>query len=522
MRRRDFLKSSLKGAGAVGLLGASSQASSAGTAAERVPGKQTETGVPKPSPPETQPATPAWHNYTAEDHRRRLENIRVCQERIRACMRKHLVTNYLPGQCCYNLGEYPCLKPWDPDDWDERELDQLRAQGIQLIQVHEEWNDSQRLFGGHKFAPLNPAGFRRFVEMVHRRGMKLIVYISSGFFQRTDPDFRPQWARAQDLVEIYFRYARCSPASPGWRAYLLPHLVRILEEYGVDGFYNDLGYIPLAGNRQPPTPDEVLAFDESPTHDGALADLLAMIYAEVNRRGGIVKIHSSGTSRPQTDLKIYDYLWVGEGATSADRVREAVKNHPPYVVPCVDMSRAKIECEDELYLHAIPYLQFPLLLAGRPFTGQRAVIPGIKYPPEEKCFWTRHCRAIWRHYQAHPNGPHSFGWWDSVPGRPEARPTHARWLKLYLPMVEAGTWAWLEIGDNSLLAEPLPSGVVASVFANRELYLVLANYQRKAATIRTAEPYIPAAERTGKPANEWQLPGRSLRILRRVAAPRPI
>ena len=35
--------------------------------------------------------------------------------------------DYLPAQCCYNLGEYPCLKPWDPDEWDERELDRLAA-----------------------------------------------------------------------------------------------------------------------------------------------------------------------------------------------------------------------------------------------------------------------------------------------------------------------------------------------------------------------------------------------------------
>ena len=39
----------------------------------------------------------------------------------------------------------------------------------------------------------------------------------------------------------YWDMARCSPASPGWRAYLLPRLVRILDEYGVDGIYIDCG-----------------------------------------------------------------------------------------------------------------------------------------------------------------------------------------------------------------------------------------------------------------------------------------
>jgi Domain of unknown function (DUF6259) len=470
------------------------------------------------APPGNTALTPAvLKSYTAEDHRRRLQNIALGERGVRACLRKHLITDYLPGHCVYNLGEYPCRKPWDPDDWDERELDRLRNDGIRLIQVHEEWNDSQRLFGADKYSPVNPAGFRRFVEMVHRHGMKLIVYVSTGFFERTDPNFREEWARKQDLVEIYFHYARCSPASPGWRAYLLSKLTHILDDYGVDGLYNDAGYIKLWNNRRPPTPDEVLAFNESETGDGAECDLLALIYAEVKRRGGLVKLHISGTNKPQTGLKVYDYLWVGEGGNNGDKLREAVKNHPPYVAPCLDMSRAKIGSEDELYLHAIPYLQFPVLLAGRPFTGERALIPGIHYPPEEKCFWTRHCRAIWKHYRANPDGPHSYGWWDSCPGRPEARPAHARWLKQYLPMTEEGTWAWLEIGDSDLFAQPPPKDVVASAFANRDFHLVLANYGPNAAEVTTRDAYAPAAD-AGPARKQWTLPARSLCILRRCGA----
>ncbi|MCX7886282.1 MAG: alpha-amylase family protein [Verrucomicrobiae bacterium] len=446
-------------------------------------------------------------SYTREDHRRRLANVEYAERNIRTCMRKHLITNYLPAHCVYNLGEYPARKPWTVNDRDEEELDRLRDHGIQLIQLHEEWNDSQRLFGADKYSPVNPGAFQRFVDMIHRRGMKIIVYVSTGFIQRTDPDFREEWARQQDLVEIYFRYARCSPASPSWRAYLLPKLTRILDDYGVDGLYNDAGYIRLWNNPRPPTPDEVLAFNESPTNDGAICDLLALIYAEVKRRGGIVKLHISGTNRPQTDLKVYDYLWVGEGSRSSDKLREATKNHPPYVAPCLDMSRARIDNEDELYLHTIPYMQFPVLLAGKPFTGERAMVPGIQYPPEQKCFWTRHCRAIWKHYQAHPDGPHSYGWWDSCPGRPEARPTHARWLKQYLPLVEEGTWAWLEISDSNLFAQPLPKDVVASAFANRDLWLVLANYGRSAVEVVTRDAFSG-----GK---VLQLPARTLRILRK-------
>jgi hypothetical protein len=461
------------------------------------------------------PASELFDLYTADDHRRRLENIRLGEQGVGACLRKHLIAGYLPGQCCYNLGEYPSLKRWEPGEPDEQELDRLRDHGVQLVQVHEEWNDSQRLFGGNKFTPVNPAGFRRFVEMVHRRGMKLIVYVSSGYFERTDPDFRRQWARNQDLVEIYYRNACCSPASPAWRAYLLPRLRRILDDYGVDGFYNDLGYVPLAGNPQPPTPDEVLAFPEAADRDEALGDLLHLLYEEVHRRGGVMKVHYCDTHRPLTDLKVYDYLWVGEAASSGDSVREAVKDYLPYVVPCVDMSRAKIDNEDELYLHALPYMQFPLLLAGRPVTGQRAAVPGVRYTPDPHDYWTRHFRAIWTYYQAHPQGPYSYGWWDSVPGRPEARPTHARWLKLYRPMVEEGTWAWLEVRDSALLARPPEKGVVVSAFANRNFYLAVANYQRRPATIQTRDAYVSASA-PGAAARSWPLAARSLLILTRA------
>lgn len=457
-------------------------------------------------------------SYTAEDHRRRLENIGHCQRGVRKCMREHLITDYLAGQCVYNLGEYPCRKPWDPDDWDEQELDRLYDQGIRLIQLHEEWNDALRLFGGHKFAPLNPAGFRRFIDMVHRRGMKIIVYASSGFFQRTDPDFRPEWTgnNLRAMREIYFTYVFCSAASPGWRNYYLKHVVRILDEYGVDGIYNDLGY------RQPPDlsgkakGDWVLAFEENPEHDGALGDMLGLVYAEVKRRGGIVKIHRSGNKCTHTAEKIYDYLWVGEGGRRGDQLRLAVKNHLPYVAPCLDMSRAQIANEDELYLHTIPYMQFPVLLAGRPFTGERATIPGVEYPPENRCFWTRHCRAIWKCYQANPDGPHSYGWWDSVPGRPEARPTHAHWLNLYAPLVEEGTRAWLEIGDSDLVTQPLPADVVVSAFANRDLYMVLANYGPDRAVVQTADRYQSVVDKDGQPNTHWNLASRSLQILRRV------
>ena len=104
MQRRDFFRS-----------GAQAALAGAAAAASVRPVSAAVSDAEKPRPPSI------LKSYTAEDHRRRLRNIGVCGRGIRSSMRKHLVTDYLPGQCCYNLGEYPCRKPWDPGEYDERE-----------------------------------------------------------------------------------------------------------------------------------------------------------------------------------------------------------------------------------------------------------------------------------------------------------------------------------------------------------------------------------------------------------------
>jgi len=84
-------------------------------------------------------------------------------------------------------------------------------------------------------------------------------------------------------------------------------------------------------------------------------------------------------------------------------------------------------------------------------------------------------------------------------------------------LVEEGTWAWLEVGRSSLFAAPLPKGVVASAFANRQLYLVLANYGTSPTDVQTTAQYRPIHEPSAAPAQRWTLPPRSLRVLQRSA-----
>jgi hypothetical protein len=85
-----------------------------------------------------------------------------------------------------------------------------------------------------------------------------------------------------------------------------------------------------------------------------------------------------------------------------------------------------------------------------------------------------------------------------------------------MPLVEEGTWAWLEIGESSLFAAPLPKDVVASAFANRNLHLVLANYGRSPAEVATADSYAPSEGPAAAPTKTWKIPARSLLVLRRA------
>ncbi|MFA7005465.1 MAG: hypothetical protein WC429_15595 [Verrucomicrobiia bacterium] len=118
MNRREFFKTG-------------TQAAMAGALSATGPGASAEA-----APPKGAALTPAvLKGYSAEEHRRRLQNVALGERGVRACMRKHLITDYLPGHCVYNLGEYPASKPWKPDDCDERELDKLRDHGIRLIQL---------------------------------------------------------------------------------------------------------------------------------------------------------------------------------------------------------------------------------------------------------------------------------------------------------------------------------------------------------------------------------------------------
>ena len=80
-------------------------------------------------------------------------------------------------------------------------------------------------------------------------------------------------------------------------------------------------------------------------------------------------------------------------------------------------------------------------------------------------------------------------------------------------LVEEGTWAWLEVSDSDLFKEPLSPEVVASVFANRHVYLVLANYGNVPVEVVTDAKYTSLSVPDGEYRDRWLLKARTLAIL---------
>ena len=69
----------------------------------------------------------------------------------------------------------------------------MAENGVQLIQLHEEWNDAIRHLGADKYTSHDPKGLDSFIKLCHDFGIKVIPYISSGFIHEFDPDFKEEF-----------------------------------------------------------------------------------------------------------------------------------------------------------------------------------------------------------------------------------------------------------------------------------------------------------------------------------------
>ncbi len=383
------------------------------------------------------------YNFTSEDHRIRLENIRLIEKNLKEVRRKELITYYEPAHYVWPKVRFDNLEE------DEAKLKELSEQGVNIIQIWEHFSDfflpdgtlgdkyeSDPHQGEWMYRPYDKELAKKFIDLVHKYGMKILPYTSTNFFVRKSPLFREEWA-SNAAFDLGARLAHCSALSPGWREQIVRQYATLLDEFDFDGVYIDTGYqrivdysehMPYYDDEVRVASDEVLAFTETREHDGGMQDLLGLIYGECRKRGKILKLHKEGFDTVRSDFKIYDYLWVGEAVESINHIREHSKDYDAYIVPDFNY---KID-DAERYLNTIPFMQFPIMRDAKMGIGDpRAGVPDF----ELMC----------------------------------------KWLKLYKTMTSYGTWAYIDVNIPKVVKTDGEDTVVTA-FINRDLYVVVANY----------------------------------------------
>ena len=431
--------------------------------------------------------------YTKEQYKARFEAIRFAEERVKGCTRRERIREYIPGQVIYNLGEYPARFSIRPTEYDYHLIKDLSEKGVGLIQLHEEWNDSQRYLGADKYTSHDPEGLRELIKLCHDFGIKVLPYISTGFFDWRDPDFRECFSTngVHELNGAYYRYRCCDAASPDWNAYLMPRLEKILDDYEFDGLYNDMGYgcvgAPEFGYLE---------------YDPYFEDILSRVYTMVKKRGGIVKIHQGACVAPKTHERVYDYLWVGECVRRASDLLETAR-FDPYVIANPDYRFIEEKNADAFYAMVIPNMQFLLRADGRPVTGERAFVPGVEYINNPGNNEQLHFESMRKWYVEHPDGPYAYSEWSDIPDNEEMRARWFDYLALYRPMVKEDSLALLDLGENSILEGAIPQGIYASLFVNEDVYLAVSNVGKERQTITLCDEWID--RRTGNSVRSLDL-----------------
>jgi len=426
-------------------------------------------------------------NLTLEEHRQRIENVNSAEIRNRTYFKRHRIIDYLPGQAVYNLGDYPAPFSIEPTDYDREMLSDMAKNGVELIQLHEEWNDPIRHLGADKFTCFDPKGLEHFIDLAHSFGLKVLPYISSGFFNEFDPDFDEKFTVSKKycIPGMHFKYRKCAVGSPEWRHYLLPRTMAVLDRYDFDGIYNDMGYdgrFVVNGG---------LKHGDMEDYDPECEDLLCLIYAEVKRRGGIYKLHRSRNNHIPCIDKVYDYLWIGE---NIHNVSFGIgKDFGDYIVPCQDKEKMKLQDPEYYFASVIPFMQFPLLTSrGRPLMGKRIEEDIPYFGNEDGKLGNEYefNKKIGEFMKEHPNGPYTYSLWSSIPDDVEDYPRWCKYLALYRPMVEAGSIAYIELRACDDILSDIPGNVFASMFVNEKKYLVVSNFTGKDYELKLSDPWM--------------------------------
>ena len=418
-----------------------------------------------------------------EEYRKRIENINSAERDNRKYFRRHRIRDYMPGQATYNLGDYPARFSISPTEYDYAMLKDLAENGVELIQIHEEWNDSIRHLGADKFTSHDPEGLHKFVDLCHSFGIKIIPYVSTGYFSIHDPDFTDAFARGPyDTAGDHFHYRKCWAGSAEWRNYALPRTFDILDEYGFDGIYNDWGYdgcniAILKAHEAGVEIDKNVPLDMP--YDPEIEDMLSTVYSEVKRRGGVYKLHADRNNTAPCKDKVYDYLWIGE-CTSDSGNYGIGKSFEQYIVPCQHSEFSDEANPDYYYAKVIPFMQFPLLKRGRPLRG-KGLEENIEYIVDS--IDHQHKLRIRDYMEKNPNGPYVYSLWSAIPDDVTEYSRWCRYLALYKPMVTQNSVAYIELRECGEILSPIHENIFASMFVNEEKYLVVSNLSDKDYTL---------------------------------------
>lgn len=419
------------------------------------------------------------YDYSKEDHRKRLLNIKEVERSMSGCRKKELLMDYEPGHYIYHAS-----KAGTPEE-DSELFQTLAKAGAKYIYLWSGWAAKENKWDGEAmYMPQDPEGLRNFLDQAHSYGLKVLPYTSTNFFNRNSPLFDPDWAydAANDLhlTGLGLDLAHCSPNSPGWRGHLTGQHVNLLDTFDFDGLYIDSGYFrrcDLIGGlgyyEEEPVmvKDEILAFEESATHDGGMEDLLLMLYAEVKRRGKTLTVFKEGTDCFRTEYKIYDYMLAGECATDIDFVRRRIRDYDHVLL---DFSLNRPMKQEEYYLNTLPFLHFPLLKKNSITMSD----PNMVVPDFEQALG---------------------------------------WLSLFKEMTIDGTWCYMDV-DCPELIQNKSAETVCTMYVNAESYVVLANFGKTDNEIGLADEYVEV--RPGqevKPVSKSiVVKSRSIRILKKV------
>ena len=421
------------------------------------------------------------------------------------CGHRHRLINYEPCHVRYQFGHYPTRTPYSPTDEDWRLLDLYAQWGGGVVHLWY-WNEWCGLFGKGVFDAINEPGLRRFIDEAHRRGIKVISYVSPGYVDVSNIDHEPRWSRgAHHLVELYNDFDRMCPGSPGWRRYFTRGIDKLLDDYGFDGVYWDGGigstmpgcvnpvgdghvHFIEADPKAPPKGEEREAVDE-----GFFAlwnDLLCEMYSAVKRRNGVVVAHMGGDQPPRFRDRCWDYQLLGEGIPDVLASVEKTKDYPPYVLRFNDWSRLITnwqekdhtpdldrvpEIEHLAMAASIPYLQIPWLEDGSYGEIESMFdIPGTTWK-QEYDHWTEWMKAQKKAGLA-PIGNASWA---------AGRDRYAQYVPVYRRMTAPNTVAYVEVGEFPASPFPTTSGRRrVSAFANDSLWVAIGNLEARAQTVR--------------------------------------